>query len=304
MSGGIITTGSIPKALWPGVNEWFGQAYAQHAPEFPDLFEQFTSDQKYVEDVQTLGFGLANVKPEGSPTSYDSNVQGYISRYTHVAYSKGFIVTHEEMEDNLYAALAKQRSESLAFSMAQTKEIIAANVYNNAFSGTFTGGDGVALISTAHPTVAGNLSNTLTTAAQLSEAAIESLVINIGLMVDDRGLKIAIRPRSLIIPVNLEPDAYRILNSTLQNDSANNATNYLRSAGILPEGIKVNHYFTDTNNWFIRTDCPNGMKHFVREGLKFSQDNDFDTENLKYKAYERYSFNWTDFRQLFGTNPT
>ena len=301
---GLITTASIPKALWPGVNAWFGMAYTKHQTEYLDLFDKNTSDKKYEEQVQVVGMGLAPAKPEGSPVSYDSLVQGYISRYTHTAYAMGFIISHEEMEDNLYMELGRQRSTALAFSMNQTKETIAANVYNNAFSGSFLGADGASLCSSSHPTTsAGNLSNILSTPSTLNESAIESLVIAIGKLVDDRGLKIAVRPKSLVIPVDLEPDANRILTSVLQSGTANNDINYLRQVGMFPEGIKVNHYLTDTNNWFIRTDVQEGLNYFEREGLKFTQDNDFDTENAKFKAYERYSFGWTDWRAIFGTNP-
>ncbi len=299
---GPITTGSAPKALWPGVNEWFGMEYSRHEPEYPELFEHNTSDMRYVEDVQMIGMGLAPVKAEGQPTFYDAVQQGGIQRYTHVAYSLGFVVTHEEIEDNLYIQLAKQRSEALAFSMNQTKEIIGASVYNNAFNGSFTGWDGVSMISTAHPTLNGNLSNTLAVTAQLSEAALEALQINIGLAVDDRGLKIAIHPESLIIPINLLPDAYRILNSTLQNDTANNAVNYLKATNAFPKGVIINHYLTSAHAYFVRTNCKDGLKYFEREALKFTQDNDFDTENAKFKAYERYSFGWTDWRAIYAVN--
>ena len=299
---GPITSNNIPKALWPGVDEWFGMEYTQHEPEYPELFDHETSEKKYEEDVQTVGMGLAPVKAEGQPTFYDSIQQGGIQRYTHVAYSLGFIVTHEEIEDNLYMKLGKQRSEALAFSMHQTKEIVGSSVYNNAFTGSFTGWDGVSLISNAHPTVSGNQSNTLAVASQLSEASLEALQIQIGLAQDDRGLKIAIRPECLIIPINLLPDAYRILNSTLQNDTANNAVNYLKATNAFPEGIHINHYLTATHTYFVRTNCPNGMKYFEREALSFTQDNDFDTENAKFKAYERYSFGWTDWRALYAVS--
>lgn len=300
---GIITTGNIPKALWPGVDAWFGMAYEKHAPQWPKLFDHNTSDKKYEEQVQVIGMGAAPVKAEGSPVSYDTVQQGYISRYTHNAVALGFIVTHEEMEDNLYMELGRQRSEGLAFAMNQAKEITGANVYNNAFSASYLGGDGVALISTSHPTQSGNQSNTLTTAAQLSEASIESLFINIRNATDDRGLKININPRCLVVPPQLEPDAYRIVNSVLQNDSANNAVNFMKATGMFPDGIVTNVYLTNNHYWYIRTDCPTGINYFEREAMKFTQDNDFDTENAKFKAYERYSFGWTDWRALWGVNP-
>lgn len=290
--------------VWPGVNSWFGMAYDEHPPEYTELFDFFTSDKKYEEDVQVVGFGAAPVKAEGSAVTYDSLQQGYIARYVHNAVALGFIVTHEEMEDNLYMQLANQRARNLAFAMHQAKEITGANVYNNAFSSSFLGGDGAALISASHPTQNGNQSNTLSTAAQLSEAAIESLYINIQLTTDDRGLKIPNNPHCLVVPPQLGPDAYRIVQSVLQNDSANNAVNFIRSAGIFPDGIKVNRYLTNQHYWYIRTDIPDGLKYFEREAIKFTQDNDFDTENAKFKAYERYSFGWTDWRGLWGTNPT
>lgn len=301
---GIINTGSIPKALYPGVNAWFGMSYAKHPPEWQELFDQYTSDRNYEEDVQVVGMGLATIKAQGAPVSYDSIQQGYISRYTHLAWAKGFIVTKEEMADNLYAELGRQRSEALAFSMNQTKEIQCANVYNNAFSSSYTGGDGVSLLNASHPIQGTSFSNVLSTAAPISEASLEAFYINIGLAVDDRSLKIGLKPRSLILPINLYPTACRILKSTLQNDSANNAINWLNQEGMFPGGVHVNHYLSSATSYFIRTDCPNGMKHFKRVGMEFTQDNDFDTENAKFKAYERYAIGWTDPRGLYGTNPT
>jgi hypothetical protein len=299
---GTINTSSFPKALWPGVKSWWGTSYSEHEVEYTELFDKETSDKKYEERTQIVGLGLAPVKSEGSPVAYDTMQQGYVQRLTNIAYALGFIVTHEEIEDNLYMEVAKARTEQLAFSMRQTKEILGASVYNNAFSGSYTGADGVSLLSTSHPTVSGNQSNTFTVAAQLSEAALESMYINIGKAVNDRGFKIKLLPESLVIPVALYPTACRILESTLQNDSANNAINFLKASKAFPKGVIVNHYLTADHVWFIRTNAPQGLIYQEREKIAVTQDNDFDTENAKYKAYERYAFGWVDWRSLFGSN--
>jgi hypothetical protein len=298
---GVITTGNHPKALWPGIRKWFGRQYDEHQVEYTDLFEVDSSRKAYEEDVLVTGFGLAPVKSEGSATQYDSESQGFTKRYVHVAYSSGYIVTHEENADNLYEVVSKRRSRALAFSMRQTRENVGANVYNRFTTAGFTGGDGVVLGSTAHPTKAGNQSNILATAADMSEASVEDLAIQIGQAKNDRGLNISLRPQSLHIPVQLEFEAHRIVRSTLQNDTANNAVNAIRAMNIFPKGIKVNHYFTDVDQWVIRTNCPQGMMTFDREIGEFQTDNDFDTSNMKAKKYERYSFGWTDWRGLYGT---
>jgi len=298
---GVITTGNFPKALWPGVKSWFGAAYEDHKTEYTDLFEVDTSDRNYEELVQERGFGLAPVKNQGAPISYDSTQQGFVSRFTHVAYSLGFIVTYEEFKDNLYEKVGKRRSGSLARSMRQTRENVGANIYNRAYNTSFTGGDGKALIVSDHPTLAGNQSNVLAVAADLSEVAIEDLIIQIMQATDDRGLKIALKPKSLHIAPNNAFNATRILKSTLQNDTANNAVNAIRAMGLLPEGAKVNHYFTDPDAWFIRTDAKDGLIHFERDIQDIAMDNDFDTKNGKYAKYERYSFGWADWRALFGS---
>lgn len=298
---GVITTGNHPKALWPGIKAWFGRIYDEHAEEFPDLFDQDTSRRAYEEDVQLTGFGLAPRKPEGKATAYDTEKQGYVARYTHVAYSLGYIVTKEELSDNLYEMVSRRRSQSLAFSMRQTKENVAANVYNNAFDASFAGGDGVALISNAHPTLAGNQSNILAVSADLSELSIEDLIIQIMGALNFRGLKISLMPMCLNVPRQLWFKANRILGSVLQNDTANNAVNVLRATNALPQGIKVNHYFSDPNAWFIRTNVPRGMIYYNRESVDFAQDNDFDTSNAKAKAYERYTFYWTDWKGVYGS---
>ena len=297
----VITTGNHPKALWPGIKAWFGRTYDEHTPEWPDLFEEDSSNQSYEEDVQVTGFGLAPVKAEGASVTYDAEVQGYTKRYTHVAYALGYICTYEELADNLYEVVSKRRAQALAFSLRQTRETVAGNVYNRAFNSAYTGGDSTEMIATTHPSTSGNQSNMLTTAADLSEASIEDLIIQIMGATNDRGHKINIMPRSLIVPRQTWFEANRVLKSVLQNDTANNAVNVLRATRALPEGIKVNHYLTDTDAFFIRTNCPRGLMHYVREIGEFEQDNDFDTKNAKAKKYERYSFGWTDWRGIFGT---
>ncbi|MGB1214606.1 MAG: hypothetical protein ACPG4X_14675 [Pikeienuella sp.] len=298
---GVITTGAHPKALWPGINEWFGRVYDEHATEFTDLFEMDSSGQSYEEDVLVTGFGLAPVKPEGASVSYDSESQGYTKRYTHVAYALGFIVTFEELRDNLYEKVGKRRGQALAFSMRQTKENVGANVYNRGFNSAYVGGDGVELLSTAHPTKSGTFSNELAVAADMSEASVEDLVIQIMGATNDRGLKISLMPECLVVPRQLHFEANRIYGSVLQNDTANNAINVLKSTGTFPKGIKTNHYLSDSDAWFIRTNCPRGMICFDRDILPLEQDNDFDTKNAKAKKYERYSFGWTDPRGLYGS---
>ena len=298
---GVITTGSHPKALWPGVHAWWGRQYNEHKEEFPDLFDEESSDMAYEEDVEITGFGLAPQKIQGETIYYDSETQGAVTRYTHVAYALGYIVTYEELRDNLYAQVSKRRAQALAFSMRQTKENVAANVYNRAFNATYTFGDGTTLISTAHPTLAGNQSNQLTTAADLSELAIENLVIQIMQEQNNRGLRISALPRSLHVGVQNWFEANRIYKSILQSNSAENNINVLRATNVFPDGIKVNHYFTSATAWFIRTNVPNGMRYFNREAATFDQDNDFDTKNAKAACYERYSFGMTDFRGIFGT---
>jgi hypothetical protein len=296
-----INTGNIAKLLMPGLNAIWGSDYKDHPMEFRDLFDTESSEKAYEEDQLVYGLGLAPVKPQGSATVYDTMAQGITSRYTHVAYSLGFVVTREAIQDNLYEKAAIRGTKKLARSFKQTKENVAANIYNRATNGSYTYGDGVALLSTAHPTLSGNQSNMLATAADMSEAALEDLVVQTMNAVDERGLRIQLMPKSLIVPTALVFEAERILKSVGQNDTANNAINALRSRGVFPEGAKVNHYLTDADAWFIRTDAPDGLKHFEREAAEFDQDNDFDTANLKFKGYERYSFGVTDFRGLYGS---
>jgi hypothetical protein len=298
----VIQTGNHPRALWPGINAWFGLKYDEHPKEYTDLFTVYKSRKNYELDVQSVGFGLAPQKAEGTPLYFDDNTQGYESKYQHIAYALGYIVTKEELDDNLYEEVSMRRSESLAFSMNQTKETVSANVYNRAFNSAFVGGDGKELLATDHPlTGGGTFSNELSPAADLSEAALEDLIIQIHGAVNDRGLKIALRPKSLIVPRQLFFEANRIMKSTLQNDTANNAINVLKATNAIPEGIKLNHYLTDEDAWFVKTNAPHGMKMFERNAINFEQDNDFDTKNAKSSAYERYSVGWTDPRGLFGS---
>jgi len=298
----VITTGQIAKLLWPGLNAIWGANYDEHPMEWPDLVDTYSSDMSYEEDQALTGFGLAPIKTQGASVSYDTMGQGPTQRYTHVNYALGFIITEEAQDDNLYEKIGTQRTSSLAFSMRQTKENVVANLYNRAFSSSYVGADGQPLLSTAHPTSGGGTySNTLATAADMSEASLEDMAVQIMNATNDRGLKIALMGRSLIVPPSLAFEATRILKSSGQNDTANNAINAMRAMGLFPDGVKVNHYLTDTDAWFIRTNAPNGLKLFQRKKAAFAQDGDFDTGNLKYKASERYSTGWTDPRGLYGS---
>ncbi|MCI4435741.1 MAG: hypothetical protein JHC33_02875 [Ignisphaera sp.] len=300
---GIITTATHPKALWPGVKAFWGQAYDEHATEYDKLFDSETSSQNYEEDVQLTGFGLAPIKPEGQGVNYDSEMQGFTTRYTHVAYASGYIVTKEELDDNLYLEVSKRRASSLAMGFRQTKENVAANIYNRAFTGGYTGGDGVALCATNHPnTSGGTYANMPTVSADLSEASLEDAMIAIMGYQNDRGLLINVMPRSLIIARQEWYNANRILKSVYTPGSANNDINVLKATNALPEGIVMNHYLTAPHAWFLRTNIQNGLKYYSRVGITFDQDNDFDTMNAKAKGYERYSFGWTDPRAIWGVN--
>ncbi|HUY05012.1 MAG TPA: hypothetical protein VMV33_17170 [Rhodocyclaceae bacterium] len=296
-----ITTGAHPKALWPGIYAWWGRSYAEHVPEFPDLFETETSTKAYEEEVEITGFGLAPVKPQGKQIYYDTETQGAVSRYTHVAYALGYIVTYEELRDDLYEVVSRRRAQQLAYSMRQTKENILAAVYNQGFDATSLGADGVPLFSASHPTLSGNQSNVLATPADLSEAAVEDMCIQIMQTTNNRGLKISSLPQSLHVPTQLFFDANRIYNSVLQNDTANNAVNVLKAVGVFPKGIKVNHYFSSATAWFVRTNIPRSLQYFSRDAISFDQDNDFDTKNAKAACYERYSAFWSDFRGVYGS---
>lgn len=296
-----INSGSFAKALWPGINAWYGRVYEEWPEEYKMLFDEEGSNRAYEEDVGTTGFGLATVKSEGGAISYDEEEQAFITRYRHVVYALGFIITREIYDDDLYDIVGKRRAEALAFSMRQTKETLAANVYNRAFNPSYTGGDGKEMCATDHPNFSGgSWSNELTTAADLSEAALEQACIDIMKFTNDRGLKISVMPESLIIPVDLVFEARRILGSEGRVGTADNDLNALKSMGKFTN-VVTNHYLTDADAWFIRTNVQNGLKCFQRRSMEFGIDNDFDTENAKYKASERYSFGWTDPRAIFGS---
>ncbi len=296
----VTTTGSHPKALWPGVYAWFGAKYEAHSTQYTQLFDVKTSTQNYEEIVEQTSFGLAPVKGEGSSTAYDSNSQGATSRGTNVAYSLGYIVTREEKADNKYEAVSMQRASSLAFSMAQTRENVGANVYNRAFNSSFLGGDGKELLATDHGSLAGDQSNELATAADLSEASLEDLTINIMDAKNSKGLQISLQPKTLIVPTALVYDARRILAGTERSGTANRDINALNSLNVIPS-VEVNNYLTDSDAWFIRTNAESGLCWFDREPVQFTKDEDFDTDNAKAKAYMRFIPFWGDFRGLYGS---
>jgi len=298
----LINTGALAKALRPGVNTWFGNMYNRFPEEFSAIFDKEMSAMNFEEDVNVHGFGLGVVKPEGTAITYDSMQQGFIKRYIHIVYGLGFIITREAIEDNLYMKLAKSNTEALAHSMKQVKETVAANVLNRAFSSSYTGADGLELCSTSHLlSKGGTFQNKLSTAADLSEASLEQALMDIGGFVDDAELKMSARGMKLIIPRQLEFEAQRILKSDLQPGSANNDINVLMSGRYLPGGFAVNHYLTDSDAWFVKTDVPNGLRHFERRAMQIDNDTEFDSDNMKFKATERYSFGWTDPRGIFGS---
>lgn len=298
---GVIQTGTLPKLLWPGIKKIWGTAYQDHRVQYTDLFSVETSNKKYEEFVEHVGFGLAPVKPEGRGIEYDTDAQGPTTRLQSVTYALGFMVTREAMKDNQYMEVVRRRVPRLARSMRLTKEHVHAQVYARAFTAAYAGGDGQELCASDHPTFDGTQSNILTNAANLSEAAIEDLLIQVSNAKDSRGLEIALQGRSLIVPTALQFEAHRILKSVLQSNSAENNVNALRSMGMLPDGIKVNNYLTSTTAWFVRTDAPDGMISLEREPIEFGEDGDFDTHNQKYQAYERYIPGWGDWRGVYAT---
>lgn len=297
----VISTANDPKLLWPGLNKIWGLNYKEPAKYYDDLFDVSTSDMNYEEDQELNGFGLVPVKQQGAALTYDTHGQRVTTRYTHLVYSLGFIVTREEMDDNLYLKRGSERTKALARSFRITKEIVAANVYNRAATGGYTGGDGQTLLSTAHTSDIGSQSNTLAVQADLSEASLEDMEILISNAVDSRGLKIGLQSRKLIVPNASKFEAMRILKSIGQNDTANNAINALRVAGAFPDGVSVNPFLTDNDAFYVRTDAPNGTRMFQRTSAEFAQDGDFDTYNVKYKGYERYSVGWSDWRGVYGS---
>jgi len=296
-----INTGNFGKALWPGINAWFGDEYSQYETKYDKMFDTFNSRKRFEEDVYMSMFGLAPEKPEGTPIQYDTAQQGFVSRYNHVTYGLGFVITEEMIEDDLYDVIGERNARALAKSMRVTKETVGANVYNRAFNSSYVGGDGVSLLNASHPNVAGGTwSNTLATAADLSEASLEQACIDIMKWEDDRGLPIQIMPKTLVLPVDEVFNAERILKSNLRSGTSNNDVNVLNSMGKFQDVVS-SVYLTDPDAWFIRTDASNGMKYFERKADEFAMDNDFDTSNYKYKASGRFSFGWSDPRGLYGS---
>lgn len=306
MAGGVITTGAHPKALWPGVKLWWGNKYAEHPQEWTDLVDSSTDSRAYVEIVQDTGFGLAAVKPQGQSLQYDSNVQGFTTRLTHVTYALGYIVTWEELRDNLYPEVSGIRSAANAFSMRQTKEQVVAAIYNRAFNPTYVGADGVSLCSTAHPLQFGGTgSNKPAVDTDLSEISLEDACIALMGFTNDRGMFISCMPRKLIVTRNDWFNATRILKSLQQNDTGNNAINALRATNAIPEGCSMNHYLTSTGAWYLRTNITKemgGLCLYQREPIMFDTDNDFDTKNAKAASMERYSVGWAEWRCLYAIN--
>lgn len=295
-----MNTGLWGKLLWPGVNKWYGDSYNDFPVEYTDVFAVESSDRAYEEDMSVSGLGLAVQKGEGQPVEYDSEQQGFLDRYTHVTYSLGFIITKELVEDDLYNKVGQRKAQALARSMRQTKEIVAANVLNRAFTSGYTYGDGKVLCASDHPNVAGGTwSNLLTTAADLSEASLESAWVQISKYTDDRGLRIAVKPGKLIVPVDEALNAMKIMGTEYEVGTNNNTVNVIKAK--FPGGVVVNHYLTDTDAWFIKTDVPNGLKLFERVKDTFSMDDDFDTDNAKFKARMRFSVGCSDKRGIFGT---
>ena len=295
-----INRAQLAKELEPGLNALFGMEYSRYENEHAEIFDQETSDRAFEEEVMLMGFGEAAVKQEGAAVQFDTAKESFTSRYTHETVALAFSLTEEAVEDNLYDTLSARYTRSLARSMAYTKQVKATNVLNNAF--TTAGGDGVSLVNTAHPTaLGGNFSNKSATNADLNETSLEQAMIDIAGFIDERGLKIAMQGRKLIIPVNTQFVADRVLNSTLRVGTADNDINAMRNMGMLPDGYVVNHYLLDTDAFFIKTDAPNGFKHFVRAPLTTGMEGDFDTGNMRYKARERYSFGFSDPRCVYGS---
>jgi len=297
-----ISRAQLAKELEPGLNALFGMEYGRYENEHSEIFDTESSDRAFEEEVMLTGFGSAPVKNEGGAVNFDNAQESFTSRYTHETIALAFAITEEAVEDNLYDRLASRYTRALARSMAHTKQVKAANVLNNAFNASFTGGDGVELCSTAHPLFGGGtFSNEPATAADLNETSLEDALISISGFVDERGLKIALRGTKLIIPPALQFVAERLMASNLRVGTADNDINALRSSGMLPQGYTINHFLTDTDAFFIKTDAPNGFKHFERAPVRTQMEGDFDTGNMRFKARERYSFGFSDPRCVFGS---
>jgi len=297
-----ISRAQLLKELLPGLNALFGMEYARYGEEHKELYEVESSERSFEEETKLSGFSAAPVKNEGQAIQYDNAQEAWTSRYNHETIALGFSITEEAVEDNLYDSLSSRYTKALARAMAYTKQVKAASILNNGFSAAYPGGDGVALFSTAHPLVSGGTnSNTQTTAADLNETSLEAAVIQVAAWTDERGLLIAAKPRKLIVPPSLMFVAKRLLDTELRVGTTDNDINALKAMGSIAEGFKVNHFLTDTNAWFLMTDVPNGLKHFVRSPLANSMDGDFDTGNVRYKARERYSFGWSDPLGIWGS---
>ena len=297
-----ISRAQLLKELLPGLNALFGLEYARYGEEHKEIYETESSERSFEEETKLAGFGAAPVKNEGQAIAYDNAQEAFTARYNHETIALGFSITEEAVEDNLYDSLSARYTKALARAMAYTKQVKAAAVINNGFSGSYVGGDGVSLFSTAHPLVGGGTnSNRPTTGADLNETSLEAAVIQIAAWVDEKGLLIAAKPRKLIVPPALMFVATRLLDTSLRVGTADNDINAIKNNGSIPEGYCVNHYLTDTNGWYLTTDVPNGLKHFERTALTNSMDGDFDTGNVRYKARERYSFGWSDPLGMFGS---
>jgi len=296
-----ITRAQLAKELEPGLNALFGLEYDRYEREHSEIFDEESSDRAFEEEVMLAGFSTAPVKAEGAAITFDDAQETYTARYTHETIALAFSITEEAVEDNLYDRLAARYTRALARSMSQTKQVKAASILNNAFSTSFPVGDGAALCSSAHPAISGNQRNQLSTAADLNETSLEQMLIDIAGLTDERGLKIAVRGMKLMIPKELQFTAERVLNSNLRPGTADNDLNAMKSMGMLPDGAVVNHFLTDTDAYFVKTDAPNGFKLFQRTPLRTAMEGDFDTGNMRYKARERYSFGVSDWRCVFGT---
>ncbi len=297
-----ISRAQLLKELLPGLNALFGMEYNRYGEEHKEVFVTETSERSFEEEVKLSGFSAAPVKNEGSAIAYDNAQEAFSARYNHETIALGFSITEEAIEDNLYDSLSARYTKALARAMSYTKQVKAANILNNGFSSSSPGGDGVALFATNHPLVSGGVnSNEPSTPADLNETSLEAAVIQIAAWTDERGLLIAAKPRKLVVPPALMFVATRILETELRVGTADNDINALKNNGSIPEGYTVNHFLTDTNAWFLTTDVPNGLKHFIRTPMSTSMDGDFDTGNVRYKARERYSFGWSDPLGVFGS---
>lgn len=296
-----ISRAQLAKELEPGLNALFGLEYDRYDNEHAEIFEEETSDRAFEEEVMLGGFSTAPVKGEGTAITFDSAQETFTARYTHETIALAFSITEEAVEDNLYDRLAARYTKALARSMSQTKQIKAAAILNNAFSTGSAIGDGAALCSSTHPSLSGNQRNVLSTPADLNETSLEQMLIDVAGFTDERGLKVAVRGTKLIIPKELQFIAERVINSNLRPGTADNDANAMKNMGMIPEGAVVNHFLTDTDAFFIKTDAPNGFKFFNRSPIKTAMEGDFDTGNMRFKARERYSFGVSDWRAVFGT---